>query len=223
MQILLVEDSVKSQRAISFALRKSGYAVKVVSDGREALDQLKTERYAAAILDLMLPGLDGLTCLGRAREAGVRTPVLVVTAKTTLGDRVSGLQTGADDYLTKPFALEELLARLKVLLRCYPAAERAVLRVGDLEVDSGSCQVRWGGASLELTPREFKVLRFLAENAGRAVSRLDIEREVYGEERGAFSNVVESTISTLRRKLVRPGMPALIRTERGAGYTLGRE
>jgi DNA-binding response OmpR family regulator len=220
MRILVIEDSVKAQRTLAFALRKSGYVVQVAGDGQAGLDQLKTGRYDVAILDLMLPAMDGLSCLRAARDAGVRTPVLVTTAKNTLNDRIACLETGADDYLTKPFSLEELLARLQILLDRPAVPDRPVLRVGSLEIDTGSCVASYAGHALDLTPREFKVLKVLVEHAGQPLARADIEREIYAEERDVFSNVVESTISALRRKLSQPGQPQLIHTERGAGYTL---
>ena len=220
MRILVVEDSEKLRRAIQFGLRKSGYAVDATGDGEEGLWFAQSNDYDALVLDLMLPGLDGLTVLRRLREGGRDTPALILTVKSDVADRVAGLRAGADDYLGKPFAFDELLARVEALVRRRYGNKRPLLRMGGLEVDTAARKVRHLGHDIPLTPREYRLLELLVRRAGEVVSRSEIEEHIYGDDTEVFSNAVESAISTLRRKLETPGGAALIHTRRGLGYVL---
>lgn len=216
MRLLLVEDSPRLQRSVTTALRQSGYAVDVAGDGEDGLWRASSHDYDAIVLDIMLPKLDGLTVLRRLREAGRNTHVLLLTARDTVPDRVTGLQSGADDYLVKPFALEELLARVAALCRRGYGAKQAGITIGELRLDSAARQATFAGERLDLTPREFALLEYLARRRGEVVSRADIEAHIYDELVDPMSNVVDSAICTLRKKLAAP----LIRTRRGQGYVL---
>ncbi len=217
MRVLLIEDSRHLQRSISTALRKSGYAVDVTGDGEEGLWSAQSNDHDVIILDLMLPGLDGLTLLRRLRAGGKQTHVLILTAKDTLDDRVRGLQLGGDDYLVKPFALEELLARVEALCRRAYQRKSPRLTIGDLSLDTGAKSVTRGGQTIELTPREYALLEYLARRQGEVVTRAEIEEHIYSAQADLISNVVDSAICSLRRKL---GAPPLIHTRRGLGYVL---
>jgi len=220
MRLLVVEDSEKLRRTIRLALRKAGFAVDTAGDGKEGLWLARENDYDAIVLDLMLPGLDGLSVLQQLRAAGGRAPVLILTVKSAVEDRVRGLRAGADDYLAKPFALDELLARVEALVRRKYDQRDPVLSLADLRVDTTARTVRRGSEVIELSAREYRLLEFLARRAGAVVSRTDIEQHLYGDETEVFSNTVESTISTLRRKLDQPGSAPLIHTRRGLGYVL---
>jgi DNA-binding response OmpR family regulator len=220
MRLLVVEDSEKLRRTIQLALRKAGYVVDAAGDGEEGLWLARENDYDAVVLDLMLPKLDGLSLLQRFRAYGGRAPVLVLTVKNAVNDRVRGLRAGADDYLAKPFALDELLARVEALVRRKYGQRDPVLRFANVEVDTVARSVHRDGRSIELTAREYRLLEFLARRAGDVVSRADIEQHLYGDEAEIFSNTVESTVSTLRRKLDAPGAASLIQTRRGLGYVL---
>lgn len=216
MRLLLVEDSPRLQRSVAAALRRSGYAVDLAADGEDGLWRATSTAYDAIVLDRMLPKLDGLTVLRRLREAGRDTHVLLLTARDTVADRVTGLQAGADDYLVKPFALEELLARVAALCRRSYGGKQTSLSIGRLVVDPGTRQATCGGPPLDLTPREFSLLEYLARRRGEVVSRADIEAHIYDDQVDPMSNVVDSAICTLRKKLDAP----FIRTRRGHGYVL---
>ncbi len=218
MRVLLVEDSKILQRSVATALRKAGYAVDATGDGNEGLWYAEQHPYDVIILDLMLPGLDGLTILQRLRRQDNAAQVLVLTAKDTVEDRVRGLRTGADDYLIKPFALDELLARVLALCRRHYLKKAPRLRVGDLEIDTGARAVERRGKPIELTPREYRLLEYLASRPGEVVSRTDIWAHVYDEHTEPMSNAVDSAICILRKK-IEP--PALLHTRRGLGYVLG--
>jgi DNA-binding response OmpR family regulator len=220
MRILVVEDSEKLRRAIQFALRKAGYAVDATGDGAEGLWFAESNDYDALVLDLMLPGLDGLTVLRRLRDGGRDTPVLILTVKSEVTDRVAGLRAGADDYLSKPFAFDELLARVEALVRRRYGQKCPLLRIGGLAVDTGARKVSHGGRDVPLTAREYRLLELLARRAGEVVSRSEIEAHIYADDIEVFSNAVESAISTLRRKLESSGGATLIHTRRGLGYVL---
>ena len=220
MRVLVVEDSEKLRRAIQFALRKAGYVVDSTSNGEEGLWFAESNDYDALLLDVMLPGLDGLTVLRRIRDKGRDTPTLLLTVKSEVPDRVAGLRAGADDYLCKPFAFDELLARVEALVRRRYGKKRPVLRVGQLEVDTAARKISHLGEDIALTPREYRLLELLARRAGEVVSRTEIEEHIYGDGAELFSNAVESAISTLRRKLESPGGATLIHTRRGLGYVL---
>ncbi len=223
MKILLVEDSVRLQKSLGTALRKNGYVLDITGDGKEGLWMAESNGYDVVILDIMLPGLDGLSVLKHIRENGQDTHILILTAKDTVEDRVRGLMTGADDYLTKPFALNELLARVAALIRrCY-GEKKSRLEVGNLRINTDAREVTVSGEMLPLTPREYKMLEYLTYRKGQTVSRTEIEEHIYDSNANLFSNVVDSTISTLRKKLAHiNGAPSII-TRRGMGYILKSE
>jgi len=216
----LVEDSVRLQKSLGKALRQSGYTVDLSSDGEGGLWQAEANDYDVIILDIMLPKLDGLTVMRRLRTQGQQMPILLLTARDTVADRVEGLQTGADDYLVKPFALQELLARVQVLCRRHFATQTNRLVLGDLELDLAAHAVTRSGQPLELTARELRLLEYLARRRGQIVTRGEIETHIYNDAVDLMSNVVDSAICSLRKKLEGPGSPPLIHTKRGLGYTL---
>jgi DNA-binding response OmpR family regulator len=220
MRVLLVEDSVRLQASLGKALRMSGYAVDIAGDGEEGLWLAENHDYDAAVLDIMLPRLDGLSLLRRLRSKGRQTPILLLTAKDTVGDRVEGLRAGADDYLVKPFALEELLARVQALCRRQYNLKSSRIVVGDLSIDIAARTASRADEPLDLTAREFNLLEYLASRRGHIVSRSDIESHLYSDSADVMSNVVDSAICTLRKKLNAPGLTPLIHTKRGQGYTL---
>jgi DNA-binding response OmpR family regulator len=220
MKVLLIEDSVRLRESIQVALKKSGYAVDVAGDGEQGLWLAESGSYDVIILDLMLPKIDGISLLAKLREKGVNTHVLLLTAKDRVEDRVGGLDAGADDYLTKPFSLDELLARVAALVRrCYGQKSPKV-QVGNLELSVTRQEMLVGGKALPLAPREYKVLEFLIRRAGSLVVRSDIEDHIYEESSEIFSNVIDSTISILRRKMTESGCTSSIHTRRGRGYIL---
>lgn len=220
MRALIVEDSKRLAESIRTGLCRLGHAVDVVHDGSAGLSYARSNPYDAVILDLMLPGLDGLSLLRALRAGGHDTRVLVLSARDTVDDRVNGMRQGADDYLVKPFAFEELVARLEALARRPPAALRPVLRAGALEIDTAGRRVTLAGQEVALTRREFAVLQMLAERRGKVVTRIELEDRLYDERTFPVSNAVESAISRLRAHLARPGQAPLIRTRRGQGYVL---
>ncbi len=220
MRLLLVEDSQRLQRSLGGGLRKSGYAVDISGDGSDALWRATSTDYDVIILDIMLPGMDGLKMLRELRAKGKQTHVLLLTARDTVADRVHGLRSGADDYLVKPFAFDELLARIEALLRRQQARKDPKLRAGKLELDTAARTARRSGRAIQLLPREYALLEYLAARAGQVVSRTDIEAHIYDERISPMSNVVDSAICALRRKIDRLGEPSLIRTRRGMGYML---
>ncbi len=176
--------------------------------------------YDLIVLDLMLPSLDGLTLLKKLRQAGKETHVLILTAKDTVEDRVRGLQTGADDYLVKPFAFDELLARIQALLRRRHGRKNPLIRIRHLEIDTSARAVVVAGDAVSLAPREYALLEYLAHRQGAVVSRADIERHIYDGTSEVMSNVVDSAICGLRKKIDLPGEPSLVQTRRGMGYIL---
>ena len=220
MRVLLIEDSTRLQNAVSRALRHSGYAADVTGDGEDGLWLATSNDYDVIILDLMLPSLDGLTLLRRLRAAERPTHVLVLTAKDTVNDRVLGLESGADDYLVKPFALEELLARVQALCRRGYQRKNPEITVLDLHINTAARTVVRQGRPLDLTPREFMLLEYLALRRGQVVSRTDIEAHLYPDSAELMSNVVDSAICILRKKITLPGALPLIHTRRGMGYVL---
>jgi DNA-binding response OmpR family regulator len=221
MRILLVEDSQRLARSVQAGLRKLGHAVDVVHEGPRGLSYALLNPYDVVVLDIMLPGLDGLSVLRGLREQGSDTHVLLLTAKDTVADRVDGLRTGADDYLVKPFAFEELAARLDALGRRVRGPATPSVTLGDLIFDRAARTVTRGGRTLDLSRREFSLLGYLVERAGETVSRIEIEDHLYDEDTLPMSNVVASTICALREKLEAGGEPRLIHTRRGLGYVLG--
>ena len=223
MRLLLIEDYQPLRTSVAKGLREAGFAVDTTGDGKEGLWYATGEEYDAIILDLMLPGMDGLTVLRKLRAAGRQSHVLILTARDSLADRVRGLNLGADDYLAKPFAFEELLARVRALVRRRYRHKSPELCVGDLRIDVASQRARLGKDELRLTPREYALLEYLAMREGEVVSRTDIWEHVYDFDSSATSNVGDVYIGYLRRKMDRPGEPSLIRTVRGRGYALGGE
>lgn len=220
MRVLVVEDFPPLRQSITRGLREAGFAVDAATDGEEGLAFAETGAYDVVLLDVMLPRLDGFTVLRRLRAGRCPSRILMLTAKDALPDRLTGLDGGADDYVVKPFAFEELLARVRALVRRRYEQSAPLVRVGDLEIDTAGRVVRRGGRELELTAREYGILEVLAAHPGRVVTREHIEERVYdfASERG--SNVVDVYIGYLRRKLERDGAPRLIHTRRGLGYVL---
>ena len=223
MRLLLVEDSPRLQRSLSTGLRREGYAVDVTGDGGEGLWCATHHPYDVIILDIMLPTMDGLEVLRKLRrsagDAG-GAHVLLLTAKDTVDDRVTGLRAGADDYLVKPFAFDELLARVEALVRRRHHAKNPTLVVDDLEIDTASRKVARGGREIELAAREYSLLQFLALRRGQVISRTEIESHLYDEQSERMSNVIDAAVYSLRKKIDVPGRPSLIQTRRGLGYVL---
>jgi DNA-binding response OmpR family regulator len=220
MRVLVIEDYGPLRTALARGLREAGFAVDASGDGEEGLWYAESNDYDAIVLDLMLPNIDGLAILKRLRDGGNRAHILVLTAKDAVEDRVRGLDLGADDYLVKPFAFAELLARLRALIRRAYDAKSPVIRVAELEIDTAAHVVRRAGEQIDLTAREYALLEFLALRAGEVVTRTDIWEHLYDFDSSAQSNVVDVYIGYLRRKIERPGSPQLIHTRRGQGYML---
>lgn len=220
MRALVVEDEAKLGCALQEGLSDAQFTVDLAADGEEALDFARTTPYDVIVLDLLLPRVDGLSVCRRLRATGVRTPILMLTAKDTIPDRITGLDSGADDYLVKPFALGELLARLRALLRRDSASKEGVLRMADLVLDPATQEVRRAGRPLDLTPREYGVLETLMRRPGWVVSRDAVVESVWGFDYPDSSNLVDVYIGRLRRKLGAAGEQPLIRTVRGGGYRL---
>ena len=221
LDILVVDDDPALRTALDRALKLEGYRVSFAHDGRQALQMMTGGAQDAVILDLGLPLMDGLEVCRRVRERGDRTPVLMLTARDAVTDRVEGLDAGADDYLVKPFALDELLARLRALLRRTTATpSEAVLKFADVVLDLQTMEVRRGQRELQLTRTEFRLLELFMRNPRVVLTRSRIFEEVWGYDFGASSNALEVYVSYLRRKLEAEGEPRLIHTVRGVGYTL---
>jgi DNA-binding response OmpR family regulator len=223
VRILLVEDSPHIVKAVRQGLEEEGFAVDVAMDGEEGDIKCRTTPYDVVILDIMLPKIDGLTLLKRWRSAGVDAHVLLLTAKTTTHDKVTGLDTGADDYLTKPFEFAELLARVRALIRRRHQHKDPILRCYDLEIDTAARTVRRAGKSIHLTPREYALLEFLAYHKGKVVTRSMIWEHLYDEYDENTSNVVDVYIRYLRNKIDKGFDPPLILTRWGEGYMLRGE
>jgi two-component system copper resistance phosphate regulon response regulator CusR len=207
-------------RLIARGLRERAWAVDVVADGRSGLFNAFVNSYDVIVLDVMIPGVNGFEVCRRIRERGHRTPILMLTARDAVEDRIEGLDRGADDYLVKPFAFDELLARLRALTRRSPELLPSLIVVGDLEVDTRSQRAARAGEALSLTTKEYSLLEFLARNAGRVLGRAEISEHVWDDNFDPASNTLEVTIARLRRKLEPPGAEPLIHTRRGAGYML---
>ncbi len=223
MRALLVEDHKPLTRALRQGLEEEGYAVDVAYDGEEADHKAASVDYDVVILDLMLPKVDGLTLLQRWRQAGLSAHVLVLTARGTLEDKVKGLDLGADDYLTKPFELDELFARLRALIRRGHRMKDPIIRVRDLVIDTASRTVRRAGKEIRLTPKEYALLQFLAFHRGKVVTRTMIWEHLYDENDENTSNVVDVYIRYLRNKIDKDFAPPLILTRWGEGYYLRAE
>jgi len=219
MRLLLVEDDAMIGTAAQQGLRQEGHAVDWVRDGREAEAAVANGVYDILLLDLGLPRKDGLSVLRSLRAKGTQVPVLIITARDAVSDRVAGLDAGADDYLVKPFDLDELAARVRAVLRRHSGRSAAALRVGGLEIDTAARQVRWKGRDVALSGREYALLEALADRPGAFLSRAQLEERLYGWDDEIASNAVEVHVHALRRKLD----PALIRNVRGMGYSLVKD
>jgi len=220
MRVLLVEDDTRIAHFVAKGLREQSYAVDVAVTGEDALYQVAINTYDLVILDVMIPAPDGFAVCKELRRTGHRMPVLMLTARDAVEDRIEGLDRGADDYLTKPFEFRELLARLRALLRRPSALQPATLSVADLVIDTAGQAVLRGGKSISLTAKEYALVEFLARNAGRVVGRAEIAEHVWDEEFDPFSNLIEVYVNRLRRKIDAKGAKPLLHTRRGAGYVL---
>jgi two-component system copper resistance phosphate regulon response regulator CusR len=220
MRILLAEDDQLLARSLAKALRENAYAVDVAHDGDAAVLNAVLNEYDVIVLDVALPKRDGLEVARAIRARNVRAPILMLTARDTIRDKVAGLDSGADDYLTKPFELDELLARIRALMRRGHAVVPELLTVGDLAVDTRSQTATRSGQAIRLTSREYAMLEFLARHAGELLSRADITAHVWDENHDPFSNALEVYIGRLRRKIDTEARRPLIHTRRGAGYML---
>jgi len=220
MRLLVVEDEPGIAYFLRQGLIEAGYALDLVTNGREALAYAEAAEYDAYVLDILLPGLNGLDLLRELRRRGDQTPALLLTARDTIDDRVAGLDAGADDYLVKPFAFAELLARVRALLRRPPLQAGALLRAGDLEMDVAHREVRRAGKPIQLSPREYAILEYLLRHPRQTLTRTQIGEHVWNFDFYNESNVVDVYIGYLRRKLNDVGECALIQTVRGVGYRL---
>jgi len=216
MRILVVEDEPDLAATLHKALTEEGFAVDVAGDGEDALWQAGSINYDVIVLDLMLPGVDALTVLARLRVAGSRVPVLVLTARDSSAEKVGALNTGADDYLTKPFTFAELLARIRALIRRAAGSPAPMLRLGEVAIETSSHRVTRGGVDVELAPKEYALLEYLALHRGTLVTRTTLHEHIYDERDATMSNVVDVYVAAVRRKLGRD----LIRTCRGEGYII---
>ncbi len=223
MRILVVEDEEKVASFIRKGLEEERYAVDVALDGEEGLELAELNPYDLIVLDLMLPGLDGFRFIQRLRAQGVHTPILVLTARDSVGDKVKGLDLGADDYLTKPFAFAELLARIRALLRRGAPQAPPVLQVADLTLDPAARRVTRAGRPIELTAKEFALLEYFMRHAGRVLTRTMILEHVWDQSFDSYTNVVDVYVNYLRKKVDQGFEPRLIHTVRGVGYVLREE
>ena len=220
MRVLVVEDDPRLANLIARGLREQAYAVDVSGNGKDAIVQAAVNAYDAIILDVMLPGSDGFVVLREIRARGMRTPVMMLTARDAVVDRITGLDAGADDYLTKPFDFGELLARLRALLRRPESLQPVILRIGDLEINVPAHGVTRAGVAIALTAKEFALLELLARRARTVVSRADIVAHVWDDNHDPFTNAVEVYVNRLRGKIDKAPWPPLLHTRRGAGYLL---
>jgi DNA-binding response OmpR family regulator len=223
VRLLLVEDNQRLSHSLRLTLEEDGYAVDVAYDGLDGEELGLMDVYDAIILDIMLPGKDGIEVCRSLRNRRVRTPVLMLTARDALQDRVVGLDSGADDYLVKPFEIDELRARIRALLRREAAAKSGVLQIGDLELDPATHTVKRGGQPVELTTKEFALLEYLMRNPNCVISREMAEAHLWSNEKLVASNVVDVYIRRLRRKIDDPFETRLLETIRGAGYRIRRD
>ena len=223
MRILVVEDEAKVGSFIRRALEEESYAVDLCADGLSGLDLARDSRYDLIILDVMLPGMSGVQILETLRKEKLKTPVLIVTAKAQVDQRVKGLDAGADDYLTKPFAIEELLARVRVLLRRGTGEGMGLLQIEDLILNPATREVTRGGQRIELTSKEYALLEYFMRNAGRVLTRPVIAEHVWNLDFDTFTNVIDVYVNYLRNKIDRGRERKLIHTIRGSGYVLKGE
>ena len=220
MRVLVAEDEQDLNNIVSAKLAESGHSVDSCLDGKEAMLYLSAAEYDVVILDIMMPGADGFKVLEKIRKEGTKTPVLFLTARDSIQDRVRGLDAGANDYLVKPFSLEELMARVRVLTRSSHGSAHNVLSAGDLTLDIGTREVMRGGRRIELSAKEFQLLEYLLHNKGIVLSREKIENHIWNFDYEGGTNVVDVYISYLRKKIDVPGAQKLIRTVRGVGYVI---
>ncbi len=220
MRLLLVEDDPRIAHFVAKGLQEQAYAVDVVANGHNALYQVDINDYDVVILDVMIPGLDGFATCRAIRSAGKRMPILMLTARDATEDRIHGLDSGADDYLTKPFEFGELLARLRALLRRPTELRAPQIVVGDLVLDTASQTAMRGARAIPLTAKEYALLEFLARNAGRVMGRSEIAEHVWDESFDPFSNLIEVYVNRLRRKIDEGTAKPLLQTRRGSGYVL---
>ncbi|MBI5237407.1 MAG: response regulator transcription factor [Deltaproteobacteria bacterium] len=223
MRVLIVEDEKDLAAIIKQGLLEEGYIVDVAHDGEEGLYMAENFPVDAIILDIMLPKVDGLTVLSKLRKKGFATPVLLLTARDAILDKIKGLDTGADDYLTKPFVFSELMARLRSLMRRKGMVKEAVIRIADLEINTASREVKRGGNTVQLSAREYALLEYLAYNRDKVVTRTDIVEHIYSEDSEMDSNVVDVYINYIRNKIDKGFETKLIHTVRGSGYILRKE
>jgi len=221
MRVLVVEDDKKIASFVTRGLKEAGFAVDHADNGEDALHLALSEPYDAAVMDIMLPKLDGLSVIKRLRQTKIHTPVLILSAKRSVDDRIRGLQTGGDDYLTKPFSFAELLARVRALIRrASHETEPTRLAVGDLSLDLLTREVNRAASKIDLQPREFALLEYLMRNAGTVVSKTMIIEHVWGYDFDPMTNIVDVLVSRLRNKVDRDFASKLIQTHRGLGYAL---
>ena len=223
MRLLFAEDEEDLNRILTLRLKEEGYSVDSCLNGRDALDCLEAAPYDGAILDVMMPGLDGFSLLKKMRDKGINTPVLFLTARDSIEDKVKGLDLGAADYLVKPFSLEELLARVRALTRSATGAASSLLTAGDLSLDTATHQVRRDGKNIDLSAKEYALLEYLLHNKNKVLSREQIEDHIWNFDYEGGTNVVDVYVSYLRRKIDDGHDLKLIRTVRGAGYRLSDE
>jgi len=220
MRLLLVEDDLGIARFVAKGLREKAYAVDAVANGEEALYHAAINDYDVVILDVMIPAPDGFEVCRQLRESGQRMPILMLTARDAVEDRIIGLDRGADDYLTKPFEFRELHARLRALLRRSNSLRPPTIAISDLLLDTAGQNISRGGRNISLTAKEYALLEFMARNAGRVVGRAEIAEHVWDEEFDPFSNLIEVYVNRVRRKIDTGSNKPLIQTRRGAGYVL---
>ena len=223
MRVLVVEDAKDMNRLIVKTLTRAGYSVDGCYNGEEALDFLAGAEYDAILLDVMMPKLDGYALLEKLRSQGMDTPVLFLTARDAISDRVKGLDLGADDYLVKPFDFEELLARIRAMTRKKAGKKSNVFTLGDLQVDAQSHTVTRGGKEINLLPKEFTILEYMIRNQGTVLSREQLENQIWNYERSGSSNNIDVYISKLRKKIDGEGQSRLLHTIRGVGWVLRME